>query len=294
MDEKLKGRSLRPLSEYLPYTSPYDWSTVLNHYQTHQVPDLEAADKSSYERVIRTSLGMGWFRVTHDAERSALRLQMWNGDLQDLAITAQATRRMFDLDADLCGIQSAMEKEQHLRLLWKRYPGLRIPRSWNGFESMVTTILGQLVSVTFGRVLTRELMSAAGTKAKHPKSGDPIYLFPTAKQLLKADFNKVRTSDARRTAIRSLAALVEDGTLEWDQPVEHETLRKILLSVPGIGPWTAEYAAMHGFHDDDAFPATDYGLKQQLKLHPEIDVRKVKPWRGYAAMALWKEFAHSR
>jgi 3-methyladenine DNA glycosylase/8-oxoguanine DNA glycosylase len=159
---------------------------------------------------------------------------------------------------------------------------------------MVTTILGQLVSVSFGRTLTRELMNAAGAKARHPKTGDLIHLFPTAKQLLNADLGKVRTSDARRTAIRSLAKLVEDGTLEWDRPIEHETLRKILLSIPGIGPWTSEYVAMHGFYDDDAFPATDYGLKQQLKLHPAVDVKKVKPWRGYAAMALWKAFAHSR
>ncbi len=187
-----------------------------------------------------------------------------------------------------------MEKERYLLVLWERYPGLRMPRSWNGFESMVTTILGQLVSVSFGRTLTRELMNAAGAKARHPKIGNPIHLFPTAKQLLNAGLDQVRTSDARRTAIRSLVALVEDGTLEWDRPIEHEKLRKTLLSVPGIGPWTSEYVAMHGFHDDDAFPATDYGLKQQLKLHPEVDVKKVKPWRGYAAMALWKDFAHSR
>ncbi len=91
-----------------------------------------------------------------------------------------------------------------------------------------------------------------------------------AKQLLNADLSKVRTSESRRSALRSLATLVADGTLEWEQPMEHERLRKILLSIPGIGPWTAEYVTMHGFHDDDGFPATDYGLKQQLKLHPEV------------------------
>jgi 3-methyladenine DNA glycosylase/8-oxoguanine DNA glycosylase len=119
---------------------------------------------------------------------------------------------MFDLDADLTAISNAMKGEDYLYALWRRYPGLRIPRSWNGFESMLTAILGQLVSVSFGRTLTRELIEAAGTKANHPRTGDFIRLFPTAKQLLKADLSKVRTSDWRRNAIRSLAALVEDGT----------------------------------------------------------------------------------
>jgi DNA-3-methyladenine glycosylase II len=138
------------------------------------------------------------------------------------------------------------------------------------------------------------LMESAGARANHPRTGEPMYLFPTVKRLLNADLSKIRTSESRRNAIRSLATLVEDGTLAWEQPIEHERLRKILLSVPGIGPWTSEYVAMHGFHDDDAFPSTDYGLKQQLKLHPEVDVKNVRPWRVYAAMALWKEFAHSR
>ena len=293
VESHIEGVS-RPVSEYLAYTPPYDWDTILTSFRTHQVPDLEAADEFVYERVIRTALGLGWFRVSHDADRAALRLQVWNADPPDVAATAKSVRRMFDLDADLPAIGHAMKEERYLLTLWKRYPGLRIPRSWNGFESMVTTILGQLVSVSFGRTLTRELMEAAGTKANHPRTGDPMHLFPTAKELRNADLSRVRTSDPRRVAIRSLATLVEDGTLEWDQPIEHDRLRKILLSVPGIGPWTSEYVAMHGFHDDDAFPATDYGLKQQLKLHSEVDVKKVKPWRAYAAMALWKAFAHSR
>ncbi len=284
----------RPVSKYLPYSAPYDWDTLLTTFRTHQVPDIETVDESAYERVIRTSSGVGWFRVTHDADRQSLRIQMWNADRQDLATVAASVRRMFDLDADLSAIGNAMKGEHHLSALWKHYPGLRISRSWNGFESMLTTILGQLVSVSFGRTLTRELMEAAGAKASHPKTGVSIRLLPTSKQLLEADLSTVRTSDSRRKAIRSLATLVEDGTLEWDQPIEHDRLRKILLSVPGIGPWTSEYVAMRGFHDDDAFPATDYGLKQQLKLHPEIDVKKVKPWRAYAAMILWKEFAHTR
>src|ERR1700727_108760 len=57
----------RPVSEYLAYTPPYDWGTILTSFRTHQVPDLEAVDEFVYERVIRTTLGMGWFRVSHDA-----------------------------------------------------------------------------------------------------------------------------------------------------------------------------------------------------------------------------------
>ncbi len=51
---------------------------------------------------------------------------------------------------------------------------------------------------------------------------------------------------------------------------------------------------MRGFQKDDAFPATDYGLKQELKRHPEVDANSIRPWREYAATALWKGFAEAK
>ena len=41
-------------------------------------------------------------------------------------------------------------------------------------------------------------------------------------------------------------------------------------------------------------PATDYGLKQEIKRHPEMKVDSVRPWRAYAAAALWKNFAATK
>jgi AraC family transcriptional regulator of adaptative response / DNA-3-methyladenine glycosylase II len=63
-----------------------------------------------------------------------------------------------------------------------------------------------------------------------------------------------------------------------------------LLSLPGIGPWTANYIAMRALHWPDAFPTGDLmlmraaGLKQkQLDRHAEA----WRPWRAYAAHYLW-------
>jgi DNA-3-methyladenine glycosylase II len=285
-----KPKAIRPLSQSLPYKPPYDWESLLAVFRAHQLPHLEAVDELGYERAVRLSHDMGWFRVTHDAAHGNVKLQVWNGNQEDLASVAGQVRRMFDLDAEPQVIEQAMSQDRCLHGLWRQHPGLRVARSWNGYESMLTTILGQVVSVRFGRVLTQELMVAAGTKTRHPKSGETIYLFPTAKQLVKADLSTVRTSEARRIAIRSLAAMVAGGTLKWEQPMAHDALREVLMSVAGIGPWTAEYVAMRGFHDNDAFPSTDYGLKQVLKQFPQIKVDRVRPWRAYAAMALWKSY----
>jgi DNA-3-methyladenine glycosylase II len=284
----------QPLVKHLSYQMPFDWKAVLAVFRAHQLPHLETVDDIAYERVIKTSSGMGWFRVEQDEKRKAIRLSLRNGVEDDLEKIASVVRRMFDLDANSAIIGEAFKSDRYLSTVWKKYPGLRVARSWDGFETSLTTILGQLVSVSFGRTLTDELMNAAGARMRHPKTGEPIHLFPTPGRLLAADLSGVRTSEARRTALRSLAKLVDEGTLEFARPLPPKELRKILLSVPGVGAWTSEYIAMRGFHDDDAFPGTDYGLKQELKRHPDIDVNRVRPWRAYAATALWRSFAESK
>lgn len=278
----------------LPYTPPFDWEIMLATFRAHQLPHLEMVDDVSYERVLATNQGSGWFRVEHEAKRRAVRLSGWSLPEVASAPISKTVRRMFDLDADPAMIGEAMRADRHLAAIWKEYPGLRVAHSWSGFESMVTTILGQVVSVSFGCVLTDELMQAAGKKSHHPKTGEPIHSFPTAKALLKADLSTVRTSERRKTALRSLAQLVCGGTLREETPLAPKELRDALRSIPGVGAWTAEYVAMRGFHDDDAFPATDYGLKQELKRHPETNVNSVRPWRAYAATALWKSFGAAK
>jgi DNA-3-methyladenine glycosylase II len=278
----------------LGYQPPYDWDSLLGVFRAHQLPHLESVDDLGYERVIGSGSGMGWLRVTHQADKHRLRLQVSDGHHEDLPSIVTSVRRMFDLDAKPEVIRQTMSQDPSLHAIWERNPGLRVARWWNGYESMISTILGQVVSVRFGRTLIQELMEAAGSKARHPKTGEPIHLFPTAKQLLRADLSTVRTSAARRAAIVALAALVANGTLDWQRPMPHEDLRRLLLSVSGIGPWTAEYVAMRGFHDDDAFPATDYGLKQELKRLKGTNVNRVHPWRAYAAIALWKNYTSAK
>lgn len=137
-------------------------------------------------------------------------------------------------------------------------------------------------------------MEAAGSRATHPKTGEKIFLFPTARRILDADLSGVRTSARRRSTLRSLASLTLEGTLSGRASIPGPILKKTLRAVDGIGPWTAEYIAMRGFGDDDAFPGTDYGLKQELKRHPQTDPNRVRPWRAYAAVALWESFAEHK
>jgi AraC family transcriptional regulator of adaptative response / DNA-3-methyladenine glycosylase II len=70
----------------------------------------------------------------------------------------------------------------------------------------------------------------------------------------------------------------------------------VLLSIRGIGKWTAEYVAMRAMKNPDAFPSSDLGLLRALRddegSNPgpaELEELSEgwRPWRAYAALLLW-------
>jgi 3-methyladenine DNA glycosylase/8-oxoguanine DNA glycosylase len=279
----------------LKYLPPFDGETLLSIFRAHQLPELETVAAQQYERVFHLDGRIGYFRVSHDRpEENALTLKVVGAARKSIPVIEQRVRRMFDLDVNPAMIAECMAGQPHLGDLWRRYPGLRVARTWDRFETLITTILGQLVSVSFGRTLIRELMHSGGERVKHPATGQEIHLFPTPVALRTADLSVVRTSEMRRTAIRTIAALAANGGLPLAGQPEPKELRRTLLGLPGVGAWSAEYIAMRAFDDNDAFPATDYGLKQEIKRYPQMNVNQVRPWRAYAAAALWKHFAEKK
>jgi len=72
--------------------------------------------------------------------------------------------------------------------------------------------------------------------------------------------------------------------------------RAALLSIRGIGEWTATYIAMRGLRDPDAFPAGDLGLRHTFARAGGGDARALcrraerwRPWRAYATVHLWQQ-----
>ena len=68
-----------------------------------------------------------------------------------------------------------------------------------------------------------------------------------------------------------------------------------MRSLPGIGPWTADYIAMRGLgHPDLMLPAdlgvqhafTRLGLDSTPRAIDQL-ARRWRPWRSYATLHLW-------
>jgi len=200
---------------------------------------------------------------------------------------------MFDLDSDPLLIANIFQSHKFLDSLWKQYPGLRIARGWDPFETAICTILGQLVSLSQGRTLVHQLVQSCGEKIVHPVTGQGAFLFPSPGVLAAADLQEVKTTQARKNTIKELSRRILRQELDLVTPQDADVAREHLESICGIGPWSAEYISLRALGNADAFPARDLILKRALAKHPDLNLDTIRPWRSYAAIYLWRHDAET-
>ncbi len=208
-------------------------------------------------------------------------------------------RRLLDLDADPLAIAEALGRDEVIGDLVRARPGLRVPGCVDGDELALRAVLGQAVSLRAAVRQTARVVEMLGTPLEQPL-GTVRHLFPAAAVLAEADPTALAGLALRREALQSLAVRLANGGVGIDAGSDPTEALTRLRAIRGIGPWTAAYVAMRGFHDPDAFPPGDAGVRRALKaLGRPDDPRSVavlqqrwRPWRAYAALQLWTSLDH--
>ena len=121
------------------------------------------------------------------------------------------------------------------------------------------------------------------------ETGEDTSLFPTAEILSQAKIEVVGTTKVRAAAINKLSQMVADGSLGLDSGADYALLRRTLLSIRGIGSWTADYIALRALGEPDVFPSEDLILKRALEQCPDINTEDYAPYRSYLAAYLWHQ-----
>lgn len=281
----------------LGYRPPYDFKAVLGFLFNRALPGIESVDAQSYQRVFGPAQSPGWLRVSAaPAGQHALRLELYNVAPAQLLNVVTRIRRMFDLDADPQAIAHTLGASPSLAPLVERYPGLRLPGGWDGFEVAVRAVLGQQVSVAAARTLASRIVQRFGTPVEMPGIPGLNRLFPAAQQLADAHLDQLGITQARIHTIRGIARALIDGQVDFavEQPLE--TFIRRWVQLPGIGEWTAHYIAMRVLKHPDAFPAADLILRREanpdgapLSTKTLLELAESwRPWRAYSVMYLWR------
>jgi len=275
----------------LAYRPPYDWAAIRDFLGVRAIPGVERVSADRYARSVSVGGKQGWIEVRPVPKVDALELAVHGLGAESLFGIVSRVRQMFDLTADPADVRGILKRDPLLAPLLKRRPGLRVPGAWDGFEIAVRAVLGQQVSVAAARTFATRIVTAHGTPLEVPMEG-LTHLFPGPATLAETDLGKIGLTGARARTLNALAAAVQSGKVEF---ADAEGLRAALVSVPGIGPWTAEYVAMRGLSDPDAFPAGDLVLQRMAGEGRRLTEKQLlaraeqwRPWRAYAVLHLWR------
>lgn len=203
--------------------------------------------------------------------------------------------RWFGVDDDLDAVHAALGADPVLGPLLRARPHLRVLGHPDGFEAAAQAVLTQQVSLRAGRTLGARLAEAYG----HPDVSG-LRAYPTPEAVAAADpvtlQAVLRVPHARAGAVHAIAVACADGlALVPGAPVAQ--VRRALLALRGVGPWTADVVALRALGDRDAFPSGDLVLRRALGVPHARDVAAAgsawSGWRAWAATHLWASVGYA-
>jgi len=282
----------------LGYRKPYRWDLILEFFKGRELPGVEFVNDGTYYRTVRLkdrngSDVLGTVCVANNPDKSALEVSMSDSLLCVMPQLLVQLKNLFDLycDPDAVGVISdEMEKLRPGAFI----PGIRIPGCADPFEMSVRAVLGQQITVKAARTLVGRFAERFGTPVK-TDIPQLRYAFPSAEEIaalgdgIEDELGSLGIIARRASTIGELARIfVEPGKLGADPEKEIEKL----VSLKGIGPWTANYIAMRALGHTDAFLEADYGVKKVFSGMTPKEIRSAseafRPWRSYAMMMIWQ------
>ena len=174
-----------------------------------------------------------------------------------------------------------------LRDLWRRHRGTRTCRSGAVAEALVPTILEQKVVGAEARASWRALVRSLGEPAPGPA---PLMLPPTAETLAATPTWTFHRADVeRRRADTIVGAMQRSRWLDEGATLPLADAYERLVSLPGIGAWTAAEVAAIALGDADAVSVGDFHLKNvvawaflgERRGTDEQMLELLEPWSGH-------------
>ena len=172
----------------------------------------------------------------------------------------------------------------------------RFRRRRNGFGTLLHIILEQQVSIDAAAAMHRKLVGFC-----HPLAPEAFLALDDA-TLRSCGFSRQKMGYARH-----LAQMVGSGKFDFGRlsATDDEVALAELLSVKGIGRWSAEIYLLFALGRPDIWPAGDLGLQVAIGDHmcfgarpDEVEMRRLgeawRPWRSVATCLFWQSYLHAR
>jgi len=262
---------------------------------------LYSVNSQTVRRLIRHSSGLILIEVSVDDTHLIIHCDD-DGDKDE--IVGYITD-WFDLDRDLSGFYDLLGLHPQTKDFPKNYYGLRLMGIVDLFEALCWCVIGQQINLTFAHKMKTRLVHRYGDKLID--GNQTHYCFPTPEALLKADREELVAMQFSKQKINYIYNISEafcSGELDRKELLKltkPEQMEK-LLSIKGIGPWTANYVSMKSLRDMTCIAYGDTGLSSALHIYfntekkpDKATIDKIfKPfagWESYLNFYLWRSLS---
>jgi DNA-3-methyladenine glycosylase II len=193
-------------------------------------------------------------------------------DVQPLdAETGAAARKLLGAEFDLDEFYAFVATEPLLARVVPPLCGLRPPLAPDPFESLVTSITAQQVSLHAAFAIRARLIETYGVRVGR------VYAFPTSDRLAAlGEEDLVGLGFSRRKAEYTLGLARADLDLDGLGALEDDMVKARLVELRGIGEWTADWFLARHLARPRAWPAGDLALRKAVAhFYGDVDVRAV-------------------
>ena len=182
------------------------------------------------------------------------------------------------------------EHDQILAKLIMRFGNCKLAPHTNYYGELVSAIIGQQLSEKAGATIFKRFLTLFNNQ------------LPTPEQILAIDTEAVRgigCSYSKVGYMKDLAQHIVDGRLDLDHiaTLPNDTVIEQLVSVKGIGEWSAHMFMMFSLGRLDILPTGDLGIrKAMMNLYGLAELPKpavmheialINGWTPYQSVASW-------
>lgn len=188
-----------------------------------------------------------------------------------------------------------LNKDKNLKKIISVHEPVVLRKKKNLHLHLVASIMSQQLSVKVADVIYNRFLDLYNGK------------IPSPEQVINTDFDKLKSiglSGSKTNYIHNVSRFAIESGLESSKlnKMSNEAVIEYLVSIKGVGKWTAEMQLMFTLGREDIFPIDDLGIqnamielykikakdKKQLYRKMSIISENWKPYRTYACCHLWK------
>jgi DNA-3-methyladenine glycosylase II len=290
------------MSFSIPTPKEFRFTEALHFLKRSPKEILHRVEEKSVTKLLQVSDQPVLIHITDAVEGLEIKFLNCKPSTKVKEQVAKYVIEWFDLQTNLKPFYTLARKDDLLKSLVKKYYGYRIIGQPNLFESLVWAVLGQQINLSFAYTLKQRFVEQFGEKLIWNDLS--YYNFPapnvvaslTDDDLLPLQFSRQKS----KYVVLIAQAFANDAVSKQSiAALPFQEAKEKLMTIKGVGNWTANYALMKTFRYPEAFPLEDAGLHNALKTQlglatkPKLDqVKKIfkryKGWEAYATLYFWR------